>query len=96
MVIFYAGTHICWRTAEGASYREAMTENVAGNAHADDVPEADALEQSAAADSLADDDIINALPDEPLGGPDGPVPPASEWDEVEQKIVVVPPDEDYS
>ncbi|MEV4417706.1 hypothetical protein [Catellatospora sp. NPDC049609] len=73
-----------------------MTENVAGNAYADDVPEADALEQSAPADPLADDEIINAIPDEPLGEPDEPVPPASEWDKVEQNVVVVPADEDYS
>jgi hypothetical protein len=73
-----------------------MTENSAGNAYADDVPEADALEQSTPAVPLADDEINNALPNEPIGGPDVPVPPASEWDKVEQNVVVVPADEDYS
>ncbi|MEV0456143.1 hypothetical protein [Catellatospora methionotrophica] len=70
-----------------------MTENVAGNTY--DVPEADALEQSTPADPLADVET-NALPEEPLGGPDEPVPPASEWDRIEQNVVVVPADEDYS
>lgn len=73
-----------------------MTENVAGNAYAEDVPEADALEQSTPADPLADDEINNALPEEPLGEPDEPVPPASEWDRLEQNVVAVPADEDYS
>lgn len=72
-----------------------MTENVAGNAY--DVPEADALEQSTSADPLADaEDLTNALPEEPLGGPDVPVPPASEWDKIEQNVAAVPADEDYS
>lgn len=72
-----------------------MTENVAGNAY--DVPEADALEQSTPADPLADaEDLTNALPEEPLGEPDEPVPPASEWDKIEQNVAAVPADEDYS
>ncbi|MEU7824158.1 hypothetical protein [Catellatospora sp. NPDC049133] len=74
-----------------------MTENVAGNTYADDVPEADALEQSTPADPLADaEDLNNALPAEPLGEPGAPVPPASEWDKIEQNVVAVPADEDYS
>ncbi|MDI1461767.1 hypothetical protein QEZ54_12355 [Catellatospora sp. KI3] len=66
-----------------------MTENAAG------VPEADALEQAALADPLADEDLLNALPDQPIGAPEASLPPASEWDQVEQRVVAVPAEDDY-
>ncbi|MBV1852113.1 hypothetical protein [Catellatospora tritici] len=66
-----------------------MTENAAG------VPEADALEQATLADPLADEDLLNALPDQPIGEPEAALPPGSEWDQVEQRVVVVPAEDDY-
>lgn len=54
-----------------------------------DVPEADALEQATLADPLDDEEVIGALPTEPLEEPDEVVPPASEWDKLEQNIIVV-------